>query len=454
MRFALLLLTLTAVGRAADCPDAPAGGAQRLARFEALSKAAQAAFQSGQYEAAAGNFRQALCFAPDSAFAYHGLGLAAAAAGDFTEARRALEQADRLSPREFSILLARSQVELSAGAFERAGRLLAEAERAAQANTEAGRRAASDLHGQLGRAFLQQRNLDLALAQILRARRAGSGDTQTLLMLATLENNLGAYSDAIRDGVSVGSLAGASVPQRAAGAAIAGLAYKNQKKNGDAIRLLERAIGLAPSEIAYLALAEIHETGDKPAEAVKVLERGMAALPSSLKIAVALGKNLTNAGDNERAAKILAAIVQNSPEELDAWRWLAQTESSLGQFQKAAEALQQVARRQPTYPMIDLMLAQALLKQEPPDEEGALRALDRAAKTSPDDPDVYYLRGKTYFSLNRFPEAVAALERAIELAPALAEPYYKLGQALQQLGRPEEARRQFEKMKYLKSLPR
>src|SRR5439155_8902057 len=110
----------------------------------------------------------------------------------------------------------------------------------------------------------------LALAELLRATRDGLQDPAILLMLSTLENNMGAYADAVRDATSVDG----SAEQRATAAAIAGLAYKNQKKNEDAIRLLKHAIELAPSEIAYLALAEIYETSQKPADAARLLEQG------------------------------------------------------------------------------------------------------------------------------------------------------------------------------------
>ena len=101
--------------------------------------------------------------------------------------------------------------------------------------------------------------------------------------------------------------------------------------------------------------------------------------------------------------------------------------------------------------MIDVMIAQSLLKWDPPDYEQALRFLDRAAEAAPTDPDVYYMRGKIYFSLGRYEEAVKPLQRAIELGPAASASYYQLGQALQKLGREAEAKEQFDKVRYLKS---
>jgi tetratricopeptide (TPR) repeat protein len=221
-----------------------------------------------------------------------------------------------------------AQAAASAGDYELAIAKLAAAERLEPANP-----AVAQLHAHLGGALLQQRKLDLALAQLLRARQARWDDPSIRLMLATLENNLGAYSDAIRDAASLDANTAATIPQRATAAAIAGLAYKNQKRNEDAIRLLKHAIELAPSEIAYLALSDIYESTDQSGEAAKLLEQATAALPGSQRIALALGRNLVNAGDHKRAAGVLGGITAD-PEAL---HWLAQAQSSLGEFRAATE---------------------------------------------------------------------------------------------------------------------
>ncbi len=71
-------------------------------------------------------------------------------------------------------------------------------------------------------------------------------DSAVLLTLATLENNLGAYADAERDANAV-SAGNVTREQRSTAAAIAGLAYKNEKKNEDAIRSFRASIELSPS---------------------------------------------------------------------------------------------------------------------------------------------------------------------------------------------------------------
>jgi tetratricopeptide (TPR) repeat protein len=77
--------------------------------------------------------------------------------------------------------------------------------------------------------------------------------------------------------------------------------------------------------------------------------------------------------------------------------------------------------------MIELMIVQALLKQNPVDYDAALSALERAEMRSPFDPDIYYLRAKIYAEQGHLEQAAAALLRAIAMAPTAAQSYYQLG---------------------------
>src|SRR5437868_503332 len=116
MMVRLLALVVLVLPRslAAQCPAAPPADREvARARFAEHEKAAQEAFQQRDFARAADNLRRAICFDPTSARAYHGLGLAEAAAGHFAEADRALALAERHAPHDFGILLSRAQVELS-----------------------------------------------------------------------------------------------------------------------------------------------------------------------------------------------------------------------------------------------------------------------------------------------------------------------------------------------------
>jgi len=266
-----------------------------------------------------------------------------------------------------------------------------------------------------------------------------------------MENNQGAYEDAVQDLLPLleGGLP-ATDAQKAAAASIAGLARKNQKRPDDAIRWFEQATRLARTPTSYLALAEIYETSGKLPEAIKILHQARAAIPDSAAIAVALARNLISAGDALLAVGVLNHLIVQSPGELEARHWLAEAQISLGQGAAAIAALRELAQRAPDYPMIDVTIVRALLKQDPVDYESALRALERAEKSAPSDPDIYYLRGKIYADQGRLEEAVAPLRRAIELEPAAAPSYYQLGLVYRKLGRDSDAAAQFDRFTFLK----
>jgi predicted Zn-dependent protease len=271
-------------------------------------------------------------------------------------------------------------------------------------------------------------------------------------MLATLENNLGAYADAERDANAAASAGNVTREQRSTAAAIAGLAYKNEKKNEDAIRSLRASIELAPSEIACLALTEIFETSAEAVKAIDVSQSCSTAIPQSAPIAIALGRNLVNAGKHEQAVTVLENVTHSAPDQAEGWRWLAQAETLLGDYPKAIAALQQLARAAPQYPMVDSMLAQAILKADPPDYDRAIQHLARAAQTTPSDSDVFFMLGKAYFSMGRYAECADNLRKAIQLGSKSSLVYYQLGRALEKLGRESEAKQQFETVRLLKSV--
>ena len=69
--------------------------------------------QGRDFARAARDLRQAVCFAPSNARAWHELGLAEAASGDFQSAEASLAKAERLAPQDIGVLLSRAQAQLS-----------------------------------------------------------------------------------------------------------------------------------------------------------------------------------------------------------------------------------------------------------------------------------------------------------------------------------------------------
>ena len=113
--------------------------------------------------------------------------------------------------------------------------------------------------------------------------------------------------------------------------------------------------------------------------------------------------------------------------------------------------LRDLANRKPDYPMIHVLISNALLSMDPVDYPKVLDELQFAEAADPSDADIYYLRAKVYLATHRNEEARSALLRSIELGPMNPEPYYRLGQLSLKMGKPEEANEAFARMHVVKA---
>jgi Flp pilus assembly protein TadD len=215
MKALVSILLLSYTMHATDCVPSHLGEKETLARFQQLDRAAQSAFDSGQYGSAARQYREAACLVPKSARAFYGLGLAEAAASNFATARKALETAYALLPDNMMPLAMLVRVNVAMKDIDQVKTVL---RTAAQRFPKDG-----ELHSGLARFLAENQLLDLALAESLRFQQTGSGDAASAVALAVLENTVGAYGDAIRNATNIEKQAGASDSVKASAAGVAGL---------------------------------------------------------------------------------------------------------------------------------------------------------------------------------------------------------------------------------------
>jgi tetratricopeptide (TPR) repeat protein len=231
-----------------------------------------------------------------------------------------------------------------------------------------------------------------------------------------------------------------------------GLSYESLHQADKAVQYLKEAIELDPSqENSYLALADLLEQSQKYSDAVSVLDQGRANVPGSLAILLPLGVDLVRAERYKEGAAVLRLVLEKAPETEQAYISIADASRKMGDTAQEITALRTLARYKPGYPMIHVLIARAMLNQDPVQYPKVLDELSLAAKSAPTDPDVFFLRGKAYVALGRYNEALSALQRSIELRPLEPSPYYQLARVYQKLGRPDMAREQFERVKFLET---
>ena len=439
----LMALCCCPVASATDCGGSELNPQEKVGEFKRLDQAAESAMQQHRPSDAVKIYEQAVCLVPNSARGFYGLGVAEAAAGEFLKARESLRMSDRLQPTTGMPLIMQVRVNFSLKDMD-----------ALKANLrEAASRFPNDaqLHTALARFLAEQNLLVLALAEAMRSQQP-SGDLNSRLQLAVLENALGAYQDAVRDALGVEQRTDVPKEVRAAAAGIAGLSYESLEQTEQGVRYLKEAIDLDPSqENSYLALADLFEQAQRYPDAVGALEQGRRNIPGSTAILLPLGSNLIRAERYTEGIEVLRTLLRAASNTSEAYISLADAARKMGAPEQELAALRDLEKHNPTYPMLHVLIARALLDKEPPDYSQVLVELSLAAQREPGDADVFFLRGKAYSSLGRFSEAVTALEQSIELRPMDPEPYYQLARLYQKLGKPEMAKQQFERVKYLKS---
>ena len=171
---------------------------------------------------------------------------------NYAEARRTLEEADRLRPDYALPLVMLVKLSLVSGEVDDLKKSL----------LVLGQRFPADgrLHAELARDLIHQKQYDLALAEALRTEQSGNFDETSIINLAVLENQIGAFDDAIRHAIAIKEQTTLPDRIRAAGAAIAGLSYESLGQLEAAVQNLRQAIQLDPGqENPYIALARIYE---------------------------------------------------------------------------------------------------------------------------------------------------------------------------------------------------
>ncbi len=388
-------------------------------------------------------YEQAVCLVPKSARGFYGLGVAEAAAGEFAEARESLRTADRLQPTTGMPLVMQARVNFSLNDVEALKANLREA--AARFPRDA------QLHSTLARFLAEKNLLVLALAEAVRSEQA-SDDAALRLQLAILENTVGAYEDAVRNALLAEQNHTLPEEVRASAAGIAGLSYESLQQPEQGAKYLREAIQLDPSQQnSYLALADLFERTAKYPEAVDVLQQARHSLPNSVAVLLPLGADLIRAEHCREGVAVLKELLRAAPDTDEAYISLADAARKTGETAQEVDSLRTLAERKPEYPMIHVLIARALLNQQPTDYPKVLDELSLAEKADPMDPDVFFLRGKAYLVLGRYDEAVSALDRSIQLRPTEPGPYYQLARAYQKLGKADLAKVQFERVKYLEA---
>ncbi|WP_230467346.1 tetratricopeptide repeat protein [Lujinxingia vulgaris] len=191
-----------------------------------------------------------------------------------------------------------------------------------------------------------------------------------------------------------------------------------------ALQMSEQAIALATGDATRADAAVAHAemlffTGDWD-EAEALLRDTLAALPQSMRVRLALGELLWERGERDEATAILEAMAAryndgliDDPRELVA---VGRGMQILGRMRDANRALGRAARQSPDHPDVHIAFAELMLASY--NHAEAEDSLQRALEAAPQHPDAHRLMAEIeFFVSGNFAAAEDRLARADEIAP-------------------------------------
>jgi tetratricopeptide (TPR) repeat protein len=278
--------------------------------------------------------------------------------------------------------------------------------------------------------------------------------------------------------------------QAGAAEALYGIGASLTRRGAEDLALvyLQLALYLEPAHaLALLSLGDLYETVKRPQLAIKAYERVPANSPLKRNAQIQLATNLDAVERSEEGIKILKALTEESPKDIESIMALGNIERGKKKFAEcgdtytlAIDALPSVGdqnwvyyyfrgicyERSKQWPKSEADLKRALeLKPEQPHvlnylgyswidqginlDEG-MKMIRRAVEQRPDDGYIVDSLGWAYYRIGNYEEATKHLERAIDLRPEDPTINDHLGDAYWRVGRKLEARFQWSHARDLK----
>ena len=221
-----------------------------------------------------------------------------------------------------------------------------------------------------------------------------------------------------------------------------GLALQAEKKP-DATNELLRAYNLAP-ENAGIALATGKALADagQDEQADPILEHGLRLNPGSAEIAYQLALVLQRINRVPDAIPLLKTVIAAEPKNTEALINLGLALSQQHQAKDAVPYLQKAIALKPYSATAHQDLAAAFMQINQIDD--AVGELQAALKLAPDEPQLHYNLGVAYKLEDDAKDAIPELEAAEKLDHSSYEPSYVLGLLYMQVGRYADAAAQLE----------
>ena len=221
-------------------------------------------------------------------------------------------------------------------------------------------------------------------------------------------------------------------------------AYHAVQRIPEALETLKRAIALYPKqERHYVDLANLCMEQEAHDLGLEILETGIKNIPASSRLHGMRGVIYAQLSKFAEAEAEFARATELDPGETSGRIGLSVTMQQTGRLEESIPLLREQAGKEPSDPVINTMLARALIQRGRLDQSEvaeARQALQRAIEADPAYTAAWVELGKLHLKTGAMDDAVSALERAVDQAPDERQAVYQLMLVLRKAGRPEEAR--------------
>jgi tetratricopeptide (TPR) repeat protein len=200
-----------------------------------------------------------------------------------------------------------------------------------------------------------------------------------------------------------------------------------------------------------LAAGNVARNGD-PAGAVRLLERAVELAPDDVSALFQLGTLLASQNEISGAIERLRLCTELAPDFSDGWAHLSALQARIGENTAAERTLALGLKNCPDSPGLHLQNARNLQKAGRTGE--AIVAFKNSIRLRPNEPDAYLELGILYIRQDRSAEGLAELRRALEVEPGHPMALSVLAFNAIMAGDEAEARRWFDAVRAQPRVPR
>jgi len=219
-----------------------------------------------------------------------------------------------------------------------------------------------------------------------------------------------------------------------------------QKKPEKAVRFAQAQVAKFPDSGAdHLLLAKALLANQKNAEARVALEKSIALDNGNWSAVFLLAQLQGMAGEDAAAAANYERIIQQKPQDIEAYLALGLLHEKHGDWQKAEQIYRKAHEAEPDQPAIANNLSYLLLEHG--GDLGYVVSLAQTArKGMPDSPNAADTLGCAFYKMGIFDSAVTLLQEATKKAPKNPTYFYHLGLASQKTNKLELAKASFRRV--------